>query len=188
MVPLPAAPQLLSLSAIASASKGNKKNYPCSPCHGEEACSQEICWILGDAQLERKVSTHRGAFWGSWGAEEGLSFSKDTEAGGEEQPPQCPCPGAVPVSCSALEQPPAGLDSHLISSAVCISTQRISPSQRGLCALDTPNPPLRRGMETDPRAPPGQLSSIPHTNSPFALSTERLHTIPESWSLERSLK
>lgn len=109
----------------------------------------------------RERSPHTEEHFGAPGSRRGTFLLQGHWGGGKEQPPQCPCPGAVPVSCSALEQPPAGLDSHLISSAVCISTQRISPSQRGLCALDTPNPPLRRGMETDPRAPPGQLSSAP---------------------------
>lgn len=137
MVPLPAAPQLLSPSNCSSF-HGEQKVTPVHPGRPaqpamRETCSQDLLDPGGCTAREKVLHTHRSVL-GLLGAEEGLFFSQDTGAGGKEHPAQCPHPGAVPVSCPSLAQLPAGLDSHLLNSpAVCISTEHQPLTEGSLC-------------------------------------------------------
>lgn len=169
------------------------KNCPAHPSLPHSAMGKRpaarICWILGAAQLERKFFTHTRATWGSWGQKR--DFSSPRTLGLEERSTHLNAPALGLYLCPAL--PWNSLQQGWIHTCLVLllfaSPQRGSAPHRGV-SVPWIHPTLLSGEEwrqtsgpCDCRAPPGQLSSIPHTpNSPFAVSTElqRLNTIPES--------
>lgn len=162
-------------------------NLPAHTAMGKRSAAR-ICWILGAAQLQRKFPTHTGAFWGSW--KQKRDFSSPRTLGLEERSTHLTAPtlGLYPVSCCSLGQPPAGLDSHLFAPP-CRGS---APHRRVSVPWINPTLLSEEGWRETPglcdhRAPPKQLSSIPHApNSPFPASMElhRLNRIPESLSLK----